>query len=260
MLRDSILRSEPGFEPGSRISVSTVARVLGVSPTPVKEALLGLQADGLVVIRPRRSAEVATLTIEDILEIREVRHGLERWAVAVGSGAFSVDLCADMRSCLESWRAAFKANDLDCGMDCHLRFHRLLISSAGNSRLIELYESLMARVRIIDAYQRKGFGRPSDEIKRHGAILEAVERGDREATASAIDDHFSIGTDRLIEKLQAQGIDFGRSQGDLAVGPSPPRFTSDLSHMSSSGGTSGGRSTGGFASNRYIEVGCRPIK
>lgn len=130
-LRNSIIRFESGFEPDSKLSAAKIADALGVSPTPVKEALLTLEAEGLVKMSPRKGARVTAPNLQDVLDFREVRHGLERWAVTVARGALDPEVKGAMEDCLRSWTVAIGGRELDSVHACHARFHHLIVSAQG---------------------------------------------------------------------------------------------------------------------------------
>lgn len=208
-LRNSILRLEAGFEPDSKLSTAKIADALGVSPTPVKEALLTLEAEGLVKMSPGKSARVTAPTPQDVLDFREVRHGLERWAVTAPRGPLDAKVKGAMEECLRSWAAAIDARDMDSMHACHARFHQLIVSSSGNSTLAEIYQALSSRFRIMDAYQRQAFGDPKDEIRRHRELLGVLMAGNTELAKKAIDDHFEVGTRRILRAIKRNGARAG---------------------------------------------------
>lgn len=174
--------------PGHVLSEQTLAEELGMSRTPVREALVQLGQDSLVKMTPRRGAFVAELSIQDIQEIFELREALETWAVRKVAGTVP-------RERLEEFQAAF--NRLQRGdpyqlggyIDVDEEFHRFLVLQAGNHRCETLFRNLQdqnQRIRILSTRQP---GRLAETQTEHLAIVEALRQGECEGAAAAMASH-----------------------------------------------------------------------
>ncbi|MGE5509357.1 MAG: GntR family transcriptional regulator [Chitinophagales bacterium] len=174
--------------PGFVLSEQALAEELGMSRTPVREALVQLAQDSLVKISPRRGAFVAELSIQDIAEIFELREALETWVVRKIAGSVPV-------SRLEEFQAAFqrlaKGDLYQPGgyIEADEEFHRFLVLQAGNRRCETLFKNLQdqnQRIRILSTRQP---GRLAETQTEHLAIVEALSQGNSEAAAAAMATH-----------------------------------------------------------------------
>ena len=109
-LRNAILKGE--LEPGERLMEIKLAEKLGVSRTPIREAIRKLELEGLVVMTPRKSAEVARITEEDLTDVLEVRRVLEELAIDLSCQNITDDIIAELEDNLVRFKAAVKKNDI----------------------------------------------------------------------------------------------------------------------------------------------------
>jgi DNA-binding GntR family transcriptional regulator len=143
-LRAAILSGE--IAPGARLGEVELAEQLGVSRTPVREALRRLAADGLVEVLPNRGARVAQWTPADLDEIYELRallesHGASRAATRIDAAEVDVlaKLCDDMEACVRRGRK----RDLDHITALNAEFHQRILDSAGSPRLTALVPTVV---------------------------------------------------------------------------------------------------------------------
>ncbi|WP_344413359.1 GntR family transcriptional regulator [Amycolatopsis minnesotensis] len=193
-LKNTVL-ADPATQ-GGFISEQEIAERVGISRTPVREALLRLAAEELVQLVPKRGAYIAPITGKDLHDLMEMRGLLERFAAEKTLADDTVPLPA-MRAALE------KQTRLDSGetarfieLDTH--FHTLLVEAAGNPILAKTYQTLRARqVRAGMVAMLRSGDRQKTVLAEHGAILDAFESGDVAAALAAIDDH--LGTTLAIQ-------------------------------------------------------------
>ncbi|WP_067976025.1 GntR family transcriptional regulator [Nocardiopsis trehalosi] len=187
--KDAILTRR--YAGGELISEGTIATGVGVSRTPVREALLRLEAEGLVRLFPKRGALVVPVSqaeIDDVIETRRLVEGYtaERAAAAgaeerAGLTARLTALLDRMRDELDGDRRAFIVADRE--------FHRAVVAAAGNTILTELYDALRDRqLRMMEEGARTA-DRMRANITEHAAILAAVRDGDTGAAAAAVGAH-----------------------------------------------------------------------
>ncbi|MEC3981136.1 GntR family transcriptional regulator [Amycolatopsis sp. H20-H5] len=189
-LKTTVL-TDPGVQ-GEFLSEQEIADSVGVSRTPVREALLMLAAEGLVQLVPKRGAYIAPLTSKELRELVELRGVLERFAAekALADGTVPV---AEMRAALEAQARLASPERAKDFIDLDAQFHSLLIASTGNAMLIRTYTGL--RDRQIRAGLVALFSTPRRQaavLREHQAIVDALAAGDLPATLAAIDDH--LGT------------------------------------------------------------------
>ncbi len=195
------------FAPGERLQVDDLAQQLGVSRTPVKDALNLLAAEGLVRISPRRSTYVAELTIEEVLETYEVRLALELAAGERLVRTVTPELLAQLEAACLAVEAATQSLD---NVEEHLRknfdFHELFVELSGNRKLLEIYRSLHAMIQIARIHYRASsnwYHRLDKERNEHRAIMDALGARDRTALMAAITTHMQRAQQSLVQDMQA---------------------------------------------------------
>ena len=181
-LRDMILSGE--LAPGSRLDQNDLARRFGVSLVPLREALARLQSSGLVRIVPHRGVFVESLSVEELLDIYQVREALEDLASRLAAPRLSAaDLATLDRLKIEMEQTA-KIDDFEAFLDLHRDFHFTIYRAAGRRHLLQLIAQLWdlsARYRRFQLYAFPERMRTSlFEIQ---AILEACHRRDPNALA-----------------------------------------------------------------------------
>jgi GntR family transcriptional regulator, rspAB operon transcriptional repressor len=203
ILRDKILSR--GFVPGDRLDVRALADQLGVSPTPIKDALNRLAAEGLVDIRPRSGTYVAELAIEAVAETFEIRRALECLAAEHVVARLTPDLARRFEAIVASLdRPVTSERDRAEHERKNGELHMLLVESSGNRRLAELYRSLNAHLTIARIHSRR---RPDEvrleqERREHRAILDALRARDAAALVSALDRHIRRAGSALVDDVR----------------------------------------------------------
>lgn len=185
---------------GTFINEQEVASELGISRTPVREALLLLSAEHLVQLVPNRGALVPPLTPELISNILEVRTALEAWAVreAVARG-IAQQTAAAMRECLDEQKRLLDGGTFPEFIAADRDFHTKLIRAMGNPVLEQLYESVRSRHVVIgvSALERSSHRR-EDVLAEHAAIVDALEAGDVEGAEKAVVHHLDATRSMLV--------------------------------------------------------------
>jgi DNA-binding GntR family transcriptional regulator len=202
MLRGGILSSM--FHPGQRLDVKALADQLGVSPTPVKDAINRLAAEGLIEIRPRSGTFVAEIQPEAVGDIFEIRRALECLAAEYTVEKLTpallkrfAALTADLEKPVTSEAGRLKHER------ANVELHMLLVESSGNQRLIEMYGGLNAHLTIarIHSRQRPESHRVEQELDEHRAILEALQARDGKRLVQVLGDHIRRAGRDLVEDV-----------------------------------------------------------
>lgn len=185
-IREDILNGE--FPIGQRLLETSLAARYGVSRTPVREALVALQQDGLIE-RVDNGFRVRTGRPEDVMEIYEARIALEAVAAAAAARR-STDLdLARLTSLQESAAAAAAAGEERAAHECDSEWHQALWRAAHNATIAGTLNRWSAQLRIYD----QGPPGPTDDLaitaRDHGRILEAIAAGDAEAAKEAMTTH-----------------------------------------------------------------------
>ncbi|MGA8535497.1 MAG: GntR family transcriptional regulator, partial [Candidatus Tumulicola sp.] len=181
--------------PGSRIVELEVARELGISRSPVREALLRLSQEGLVTILPYRGAIVVPLQRRRFAELMEFRLALEHFALERLVERADAVVLADLRARVTAIRRALRAGDRRRAIDEDLAIHRALVAAAGNALLERTYDGLLAQIRLYIDVTSARYERAEDLAEEHAALLVAVERRDLAAARELLDAHVVHGFD-----------------------------------------------------------------
>lgn len=220
-LRQAILSRK--FAPGQRLHVHKLAAELGVSLTPLKDALARLEAEALVQIKPRSGTFVTAVSPEDVAEAFDIRCALECLAAEKALGRATTESIAQLRVLAGQIAAPVEG---ESGRLAHatrnVEFHKRIVALSGSRRLMQMYESLDAHIQIarIHLGQDDWKTRLDSELEEHLAIVDALGRRDVGALAAALRHHILRAADSLVRDLQHQDPEEAegspaRPQGDL---------------------------------------------
>jgi DNA-binding GntR family transcriptional regulator len=186
-IRQSILQGR--YEPGAQLVEARLAAELDVSRGPVREALKRLRDEGLVVDSLHRGTYVRVFTVDDIVDLYNVRLGLE--SVAIRLAARHDRETAALRKAIEAMAAAGRSDDLAAVATYELAFHEALAEMSGNEYIVSLFKSIAAQVRMAMALDNAAYSDPVEVAREHEPLVEAIEAGDEELAAERIAQHIS---------------------------------------------------------------------
>jgi len=190
-LKDCILNNT--FPPGYQALEPEIAKNLGVSRTPVREALIRLEAENLIELIPRRGMRVLPLVASDIIEINQVLTALECMAVELlTKKAHSSDALQPMSDAVEEMALALEQDDIDAWAEAEEKFHRLLVTLAGNKRLTMLVETVRAQAYRARKITLKLRPKPVSSTAAYAEVFSAICDGHWE---SAIKRHHELRTE-----------------------------------------------------------------
>ena len=195
------------YPAGYRALEQDFADQLGLSRTPVREALLKLQAEGLVEVIPRHGARVLPVSPDDMREIYEMLTALEPMAAElVARKKLGPE---DLQPLIEASRgmtAALKADNLDAWAESDERYHRYLIALAGNRLLSDTLQGLWDRAHRARMVTLRLRPKPVNSTKEHYAIVEAIRAGDSKKAAQLYRAHRQRGSRELLAILEKTRI------------------------------------------------------
>jgi len=195
VLRERIAKGN--LRSGSRLIELDISRELGVSRSPVREALLRLAEEGLVEILPYRGAMVVTLDRARLTELLEFRLALEHFALERLVEKSDPSEIARLRECVTALRDAIGRGDRPATIDADLEMHRQMIAMARNALVQRAYESLIVQIRLyIDVTSAK-YERTEDLATEHEAFFTAVERGEFLMSRKLLDAHIMHGFEEV---------------------------------------------------------------
>jgi DNA-binding GntR family transcriptional regulator len=198
-LRDEIENSiiSNDFAPGARLDEVQLATRFGVSRTPVREALMQLNAIGLVEIRPRRGAVVIDPEPHRIFEMFEVMAELEGLAGSLAARRFTdADRTTILAAHADCERSS-SAGDSDLYYYDNERFHKAIYAASHSGFLAEQCVALHRRLQPYRRLQLRVRNRVATSFAEHGAIVEAILAGDAERARTLLRQHVSIQGERF---------------------------------------------------------------
>jgi len=203
-LRADILSGR--LQPGARLNVAEIAARFSISRTPVDDGLRRLEAEGLVVITPRRGTFVAEIDTRDLEEIFDIRIAIEQLAVATAVKRMEPADLGRLRHKVEELRVAGVDGDVQRHSRANADFHEYLVSLSQNRRLAILYGELYAQTVIarvhgaIDAWR----SRAEQELGEHIMIIDALEARDALRAQESVEHHLRRGLASLIADLRVR--------------------------------------------------------
>lgn len=193
-IREAILRGD--LKVGDRLPLEEIASEFGVSRMPVREALIRLEKERLVVFHNRRGAQVAGITAEQVREITDLRSTLEIDALRRAAANYKASDFKEARSILA---LASKKDDTNELADLHWRFHHCLYAPSERPIQLELIDMLHANVGRFFRMEWRQAGLRTNWINDHEAIVAALERGDIDKAVNMVENHMRSAADRVLQ-------------------------------------------------------------
>ena len=181
-----------------------LAERLGVSRTPVREAMRKLELEGLVVMIPRRGAQVANITGKDLNDVLEVRKALEELAVQLACEKITAEEIEEMKKAAEEFRMILKNKDITEIAEADVRFHDIIYMATDNQKLILLLNNLreqMYRYRV--EYLKREEAHPQ-LIAEHAEIIEYISKGEKKAATDVMCKHIDNQVTTVIDVIRTK--------------------------------------------------------
>ncbi|MGN0405155.1 MAG: GntR family transcriptional regulator [Bariatricus sp.] len=198
-LRRAILRGE--LKPGERLMEIQLANKLGVSRTPIREAIRKLELEGLVLMIPRKGAEVAEITRKNMMDVLEVRKALEELAAELACERIGKEQIAEMRVAAKEFERTLKTGDVTQIAEADEKFHDILYIATNNQRLILLLNNLreqMYRLRVEHLKLKECY---PQLLAEHDKIIHCVEKRNKEAAKDIVGRHIDYQAKSVGYKL-----------------------------------------------------------
>ena len=170
---------------GEYLLEEDLARIVGMSRTPLREALVQLQNEGLIAIVPRRGVRVVTLTVDDMREVYDLLRWLESQAAhALASRPDRAQAVRELRRLVQEMKKSLAAGDIAAWARANDRFHIRLVESAGNRRLVRICANLLDQSQRVRAFTLRLRKPPTRTTDAHAAMVKAIEDGDADRAAA----------------------------------------------------------------------------
>ena len=199
-LRQAILRGE--LKPGERLMEIQLANKLGVSRTPIREAIRKLELEGLVLMIPRKGAEVAEITEKSLRDVLEVRRALEELAVELVCEKITDEQIQDLKGAAEDFKASLKEGDITRIAEADVKFHDVIYMATDNQKLIQLLNNLreqMYRYRV-EYLKRSDFHQQL--IDEHEEIIETIESGQKDRAVQVVCQHVDNQVEAVMDTIR----------------------------------------------------------
>lgn len=199
-LRDAILKGE--LEPGERLMEIQLAERLGVSRTPIREAIRKLELEGLVLMIPRKGAEVAKISEKSLRDVLEVRRSLEELAAELACQRMDAEALKDLEDAQKAFIQAVKSGETMTMAEADEHFHDVIYMGTGNTRLVQILNNLreqMYRYRLEYLKDTHSHEKLDGE---HQATFENIRNGDKEAVCTMVGQHIDNQKEAILAAIR----------------------------------------------------------
>ncbi len=207
-LRQAILTGE--LKPGERLMEIHLANKLGVSRTPIREAIRKLELEGLVTMIPRRGAEVAEITEKSLKDVLEVRRTLDALCVELACDRISDGELEVLEAACLKFEEATKTKDARIVAKADVALHDIIVRATGNQRLIQLVNNLseqMYRYRFEYIKDESGH---ATLIEEHKIIYESIKKKDKETAANTAKLHIDNQEKAIMKQIRIEKQERGK--------------------------------------------------
>ena len=200
-LRQAILRGE--LQPGQRLMEIALAEQLGVSRTPVREAIRMLEQDGLAVMIPRRGAVVSKISGKNLRDVLEVRRALEELAVDLACTRMTDEDFQKLKEANERFSATLSGNDITKMAEADEAFHDLIYQASDNARLVLLEMQLREQMYRFRIEHLKEKSKRYRLVEDHNAIIRNLINRDSDNAREAIREHINAQEVVVMKMIEA---------------------------------------------------------
>lgn len=191
------------LKPGERLMEIQLADELGVSRTPVREAIRKLELEGYVIMMPRRGTYVANLSIRDVNEVFEIRTSLDSLASGLAAERITDEELERLERLLVSISDGIEESDMDKIVAADTQFHDLLYQASRNARLVGIIYNLREQLTRFRTTSMAYPGRLKETLEEHSRIVEAIAEGNVELAQKAAEDHMEKSEQTLLISMES---------------------------------------------------------
>ncbi|MDD4297579.1 MAG: GntR family transcriptional regulator [Ruminiclostridium sp.] len=198
-LRDAIVAGD--LKPGERLMEVELAETMGVSRTPVREAIRKLETEGLVTMTPRKGTHVAELTVKDIVDVLEVRAALDGLATELAAQHIQQEHLRQLENIHRQYVAALQKENLAAAIKKDVEFHEVIYNASENVKLMSVAGNLREQIYRFRVLYMKDFSNASDVLEEHRNILKALEEQDQEKAGLLAKEHIIHQQQVIIQQM-----------------------------------------------------------
>lgn len=199
-LRQAILHGK--LKPGERLMELQLASQLGVSRTPIREAIRMLELEGLVTMIPRKGAKVANITAKDLNDVLEVRCALEELAVELACRKITSMEILSLKNALKEFEVSINGTDISLIAEKDVQFHDIIFNATDNKRLIQLLNHLREQMYRYRIEYLKDFNNHDNLLEEHKIIAKNIEEKNIIAAKATIKHHIYHQVMSVAQKIK----------------------------------------------------------
>ncbi|MFZ3172508.1 MAG: GntR family transcriptional regulator [Carboxydocellales bacterium] len=203
-LREAIINGN--LEPGERMMEIQLADEMGVSRTPVREAIRKLELEGFVVMIPRKGAYVAGISLKDIADVFEIRAALESLAAALAAERITEEELESLECSLVKVAECTEADDLEALITVDTDFHDILYKASRNERLVQIVSNLREQIQRFRMTSLSQPGRMKDALEEHRKLVEALSERNIELARTLAREHIEFAESSMLEVIRTTEI------------------------------------------------------
>lgn len=201
-LRQAILTGE--MKPGERLMEIHLANKLGVSRTPIREAIRKLELEGLVIMIPRRGAEVAQITWKNLKDVLEVRRALDVLSIELACDRMTPEEMESLEKACEAFKQATETKDVRMIAEADVALHDIIVASTRNDRLVQLVNNLAEQMYRYRFEYIKDVAQHDRLVDEHNDIYQSILKKDKEKAVAAVKKHVDNQEEAIIKQLQLE--------------------------------------------------------
>lgn len=204
-LRKAIMNGD--LKPGERLMEIQLAQKLGVSRTPVREAIRKLELEGLVIMVARKGAYVADLSLNDIMDVLEVRASLEGLGAYLAAQKMTDQDLKNLKEKADYFEEAVKAGDREHMIEGDAKLHEIIFKAASNTALQSIVDSLREQVQRFRVTYIRTTQNPKDIVAEHKVLVEAILARDAKAARKAAEAHIKKMQEFINNQMETEDIE-----------------------------------------------------
>lgn len=201
-LREAILKGD--LRPGERLMELQLASKLGVSRTPIREAIRMLEQEGLAVTIPRKGAEVARMTEKDMEDVLQIREALDELAVQVACDKMTAQQLKELTLAMKNFENAIQAGKLKKIIDCDVEFHDIIYRATDNPKLVTLLNNIREQIYRYRVEYLKGKENYPMLVREHEEIVTALKLKNKDRVTDAMRTHIRNQAEAVKNIIQEQ--------------------------------------------------------
>lgn len=203
-IREAIINGT--LKPRERLMEIQLAEELGVSRTPIREALRKLELEGFIVMVPRKGAYVADISFKDIADVFEIRAALEGLAAGLAAERITDEELEEMERMVAEKAEAIANHDMDKLVKVDTLFHEAIYKASRNQRLTSIISNLREQIQRYRTTSLAYPGRMQRSLEEHRSIVEAIQSRDPQIAQQVAREHIENAENSMIEAIKKDGL------------------------------------------------------